>query len=196
MKNHKLMAMLLSGAVVAALTSSPQMALAGSEGMHGTPPAGSTSDYVLGPDDKVHINVYGEDKLTGDYAVTSAGQIAFPLIGNVNAAGRTLGTVEQDIRQRLGAGYLKDPRVAIEVGTFRSLYILGEVNKPGEYPYRTNLTLEQAVATAGGYTYRANRKRIAIRHVGEKDDTPIKLNGKEMLELQPGDTVRVTERFF
>ncbi|HZU62889.1 MAG TPA: polysaccharide biosynthesis/export family protein [Novosphingobium sp.] len=152
--------------------------------------------YVLGADDKVHINVFGEEKLTGDYTVTSEGIISFPLIGSVPAAGRSLGDVQEEIRRRLADGYLLDPRVAIEVGTFRSLYILGEVNKPGEYPYRTNVTLEQVVATAGGYTYRANRRQVLLRHLGEEKDEKLKLGEAMALHLQPGDTVRVPERFF
>ncbi|HWU03910.1 MAG TPA: polysaccharide biosynthesis/export family protein [Novosphingobium sp.] len=154
-----------------------------------------TSDYRLGPDDKVHITVYGEDKLTGDYNVTSNGSVSFPLIGNVNAAGRTLGDVQEEIRQRLAAGYLKDPRVAIEVGNFRSFYVLGEVNKPGEYPYRTNLTLDQAVATAGGYSYRANKRKIALHHSGGQEEQ-VALGKNGTINLQPGDTVRIPERFF
>ena len=159
------------------------------------PAATQNSDYRLGPDDKVHITVYGEDRLTGDYNVTSNGMVSFPLIGNINAAGRSLGQVQEDIRQRLAAGYLKDPRVAIEVGNFRSFYVLGEVNKPGEYPYRTNLTLDQAVATAGGYSYRANRKKIILHHSGNSEEA-VSLGKLQTISLQPGDTIRIPERFF
>jgi polysaccharide biosynthesis/export protein len=159
------------------------------------PAATQNSDYRLGADDKVHITVYGEDRLTGDYNVTSNGVVSFPLIGNVKAAGRSLGEVQEEIRQRLAAGYLKDPRVAIEVGNFRSFYVLGEVNKPGEYPYRTNLTLDQAVATAGGYSYRANRKKIILHHSGSSEEA-VSLGKADSISLQPGDTVRILERFF
>lgn len=159
------------------------------------PAALQNSDYRLGPDDKVHITVYGEDRLTGDYTVTSEGVVSFPLIGNVSAAGRSLGDVQEEIRRRLAAGYLKDPRVAIEVGNFRSFYVLGEVNKPGEYPYRTNLTLDQAVATAGGYSYRASHKKIILHHSGG-EEKQVSLGKMETLSLQPGDTIRIPERFF
>ena len=153
-------------------------------------------EYVLGADDKVHITVFGEEHLSGDYGVTSGGVISFPLVGNVPAAGRSLNAVQDDIRGRLARGYLKDPRVAIEVATFRSLYVLGEVNKPGEYPFRTNLTLDQAVATAGGFTYRAARRKIFIRHVGQAADVRVSSGGDDVVHLQPGDTVRIGERFF
>lgn len=156
----------------------------------------SDPEYVLGPDDKVHITVFGEDHLTGDYSVTSGGVISFPLVGNIPAAGHNLNDVQEEIRQRLASGYLKDPKVAIEVATLRSLYVLGEVNKPGEYPYRTNLTLEQAVATAGGFTYRANKRKIRIRHVGKPGTEIVSTSGDQVVVLQPGDTVSVGERFF
>jgi polysaccharide export outer membrane protein len=156
----------------------------------------SDPEYVLGADDKVHITVFGEDHLTGDYSVTSGGVISFPLIGNIPAAGRNLNAVQEDIRGRLASGYLRDPKVALEVSTFRSLYVLGEVNKPGEYPFRTNLTLEQAVAAAGGFTYRANKGKIYLRHVGQQTPTRVSVSMDKVVVLQPGDTVSVGERFF
>jgi len=156
----------------------------------------SDPEYVLGADDKVHITVFGEDHLTGDYTVTSGGVISFPLIGNIPAAGRNLNTVQEEIRSKLATGYLRDPKVALEVATFRSLYVLGEVNKPGEYPFRTNLTLEQAVAAAGGFTYRANKNKIYVRHVGDRTPSKVSVNKDQVIVLQPGDTVSVAERFF
>lgn len=156
----------------------------------------SDPEYVLGADDKVHITVFGEDHLTGDYSVTSGGVISFPLIGNIPAAGRNLSAVQEDIRSKLATGYLRDPKVALEVSTFRSLYVLGEVNKPGEYPFRTNLTLEQAVATAGGFTYRANKKKIFVRHPGQQTGVKVGVDEGSVVMLQPGDTISVGERFF
>jgi polysaccharide export outer membrane protein len=153
-------------------------------------------DYQLGSADKLRITVFGEDGMTGEYAVTSNGMISFPLIGEVDAVGHTLGQVRDEIRSRLAAGYLRDPRVAIEVVDFRTFYILGEVNKPGEYPYRANLTLDQAVATAGGFTYRAARHRIMLRHPGERLDSKLALEKDHVIPVAPGDTVRVLERFF
>jgi polysaccharide export outer membrane protein len=186
---HWLRIILATTCLVAGLAAAPALQAAPAA------PATQNSDYRLGADDKVHITVYGEDRLTGDYTVTSNGVVSFPLIGNVNAAGRSLGEVQDDIRQRLAAGYIKDPRVAIEVGNFRSFYVLGEVNKPGEYPYRTNLTLDQAVATAGGYSYRANRKKIILHHSGNTEEA-VSLGKTQTISLQPGDTVRIPERFF
>jgi len=152
--------------------------------------------YALGSGDKLRITVFGEEKLTGEYAVSSTGMVSFPLIGDVPVTGRSLTDVQDIIRERLAAGYLNDPRVAIEVLEYRTFYILGEVNKPGEYPYRTNLTLEQAVATAGGYTYRANRKRFVIAHGNGAPETSLRRNEVSQIKIEPGDTVRILERFF
>lgn len=154
------------------------------------------TDYKLGSGDKLRITVFGEAGLTGEYAVTSNGSISFPLIGSVQAANQTLTQVEDTIRTRLEGGYIKDPRVAVEVLEYRTFYILGEVNKPGEYPYRSSLTVEQAVATAGGYTYRANRKEFAITHPGDSRDAKALFKDSGQLRIQPGDTIRIKERFF
>lgn len=86
--------------------------------------------------------------------------------------------------------------MAVEIVDFRNFYVLGEVNKPGEYPYRPNLSLEQAIATAGGFTYRASQKKIMVRHNSEDSYHPVKADANTPLQLQPGDTVKVGERFF
>ncbi|WP_162527230.1 polysaccharide biosynthesis/export family protein [Sphingomonas solaris] len=161
------------------------------------PITATNGDYILGAGDKLRITVFGEADLTGEYNIGGGGSIAFPLIGDIAARGRTPTEIQDTIRTRLGAGYIKDPRVAVEVLEYRTFYILGEVNKPGEYPYRTNLTLEQAVATAGGYTYRANRKRFAITHPnGAGQELRPTFKSSLGLQVQPGDTIRILERFF
>lgn len=154
------------------------------------------SDYRFGAGDRLRITVYGETSLTGEYAVTSGGLISFPLIGDVVAGNRTRSEIQTTIHDRLAAGYLHDPRVAVEIVDFRNFYVLGEVNKPGEYPYRPNLSLEQAIATAGGFTYRASQKKIMVRHNSEDSYHPVKADANTPLQLQPGDTVKVGERFF
>ncbi|MEH3038224.1 MAG: polysaccharide export protein [Sphingomonas adhaesiva] len=160
-----------------------------------TPARAGATDYTLGAGDKLRITVFNEPGLTGEYTVSSTGMVSFPLIGDVAAARQTLVDVQEAIRSRLAAGYLKDPRVAVEVLEYRTFYILGEVNKPGEYPFRNNLTLEQAVATAGGYSYRANRKKFAIAH-GDGDEVKLQFKESGQLRVQPGDTIRILERFF
>jgi polysaccharide export outer membrane protein len=153
-------------------------------------------DYRFGPGDRLRITVYGETGLTGEYAITSGGFVSFPLIGDVVASNRTRAEIQTVIHDRLASGYLLDPRVAVEVVDFRNYYVLGEVSKPGEYPYRPNLTLEQAIAAAGGFTYRASQKNIRVRHNDQGEYRLIPKDGDAPLALQPGDTVKVGERFF
>ena len=151
--------------------------------------------FSLGPGDRLRITVFGEQKLSGDYNVSNTGQIAFPLIGNVAASGRTLEEVQDAMRDKLASGYLQDPRVSVEVLNYRPFYIMGEVMKPGEYPYVAGLTLEQAIAKAGGYTYRAKRSRIFIKPAAHASEQSTTYRDKTIL-VQPGDTIRVPERFF
>lgn len=160
-----------------------------------TPTAGQSSAFSLGPGDRVRITVFGEQKLSGDYNVSNTGEIAFPLVGNLAASGRTLEQVQGALRDKLAGGYLQDPRVSVEVVNYRPFYIMGEVMKPGEYPYVAGLTLEQAIAKAGGYTYRAKRSRILIKGATDASEQSTTYRDKTIL-VQPGDTIRVPERFF
>lgn len=150
--------------------------------------------YQLGAGDKVHITVFGEEALTADYEVTATGAVAFPLIGEVPAIGLTPEQLSAAITQRLQQGYLRNPRVTTAMLTYRPFFILGEVNNPGSYPFSANLNVMSAVATAGGYTYRANRRRVFIRRMGETEEHPYEINSG--VSIQPGDTVRIGERFF
>jgi protein involved in polysaccharide export with SLBB domain len=163
-----------------------------------TPQSSSQPDeglnYRLGPDDKIRVITFDEPQLTGEFFVNSSGNISLPLIGDVPAKGRTVGEVRADIENMLRQGYIKNPSVSVEVLTFRPFYILGEVNKPGEYPYTNGLTVQNAVATAGGYTYRANEKYIFIKH--ENDTEEIKTTVEASTAVHPGDTLRVGERYF
>jgi protein involved in polysaccharide export with SLBB domain len=152
------------------------------------------TEYRLGAADKVRITVYGEPTLTGEYSVTSGGFISFPLIGEVNATNRTLAEVQKEISIKLADGFIKDPSVSAEVLTFRPYYVLGEVNRPGLYPYSSGLTVLKAVATAGGFTYRANQKRVFITRGDKPEEHEYKL-AQETL-VAPGDTIRITERHF
>lgn len=154
----------------------------------------ATRDYRLGPADKVRITVYGEETLTGEYSVTGSGSISFPLIGEVRATDRTLAQVREEIRAKLSDGYLREPRVSAEVLTFRPFYILGEVNRPGQYPYTDGLTVPKAVATAGGFTYRANKKKVYIKRGDQPAEEAQKLTAETM--VAPGDIIRIGERLF
>ena len=158
------------------------------------PPSTAASEYRLGAGDKLRVQVFGEDSLGGEFSVSGSGSVALPLIGVVQAQGLTAPELQARIVLALKGGYLKDPRVGVEVLTYRPFYILGEVGKPGEYPYSNGLTVLNAVARAEGFTYRANTRRVMIKHLGElgeheqvmTTDTPV----------EPGDTIRIKERFF
>lgn len=151
-------------------------------------------DYVLGPGDKVRVLVFGEATLSGEFIVAGSGRVSFPLIGEVAAAGLTVQKFRTEVDHQLRQGYLREPRVSVEVLTYRPFYILGEVNKPGEYPYTSGLNVLNAVATAGGFTYRAQTKRVLIRRAKEAAEQPYPLAADT--RVSPGDTIRVPERLF
>ena len=149
---------------------------------------------MLGPGDKLRITVFEEEDLSGEFGVAGNGDISFPLIGDVVAAGRTVQQVQNTIAARLRDGYVKDPRVSAEVLTFRPFFILGEIAKPGEYPYMDAMTVLNAIATAGGFTYRANHSVVFIKGIRDTTEHKVRLTGG--LILAPGDTVRIGARLF
>ena len=151
-------------------------------------------DYRLGAADKVRVLVYNEPNLSGEFSVNSGGYLALPLIGDVLAVNRTTTEIRQEIEKRLSDGYLREPQVSIDVLQFRPFYILGEVNKPGDYPYSAGLTVLKAVATANGFTYRADQKHVFLKHPGEAAERKYSVTSD--LPLQPGDTIRIAERYF
>lgn len=157
-------------------------------------PAYIGSEYRLGPGDKVRLIVFGEESLSGQFVVSGNGKVSLPLVGDVDAASLTVGEFQEEVVAALRQGYLKEPRVSAEVLTYRPFYILGEVNKPGEYPYSSGLTVLNAVATAGGFTYRAQTKRVYIRRHSETNEKPYDLQSET--PVSPGDTIRIGERFF
>lgn len=161
-------------------------------------PAGAAApgltDYRLGPGDKIRLTVYDEQGLTGEYIVSAHGTISVPLIGDFPANGETISDLREALAARLAKGILNDPKVAAEVVEYRPFYILGEVNKPGQYPYSVGLTVYSAVATAQGFTYRANTRNVLVTHAGETTETRLRISAAT--RIMPGDTVRVLERFF
>lgn len=183
-------------AAMAALAMQPSLSADGTATpvAESAPPTAVSAPYVLGVADKIRVVVFEEASLSGLFSVGSNGDIAFPLVGPVKAAGLSPDQLEHAIAVLLSNGYMKDPRVNVEVLTFRPYYILGEVTKPGEYPFSSGLTVLKAVATAGGFSYRANEKRVFIKKVGEAGEHAERLTTDTPLE--PGDTIRITERFF
>jgi protein involved in polysaccharide export with SLBB domain len=208
---HRLIGILACAAILAAFCisgASAQTASAlgvpsGSAASAGsTPPSASRQevpgDYHLGPTDKIRVVVYGEDALNtpplGEYIVGADGMVSLPLVGDVKAGGLTVDEFRDKVVQAYRNGYLKDPKIAVEVETARPFYILGEVKLPGQYPYQNGMTILNAVATAGGFTYRAVTDKVFIKHAAETDEHEYDLDSTT--ELLPGDTVRIEERWF
>lgn len=150
--------------------------------------------YTLGSGDQLRIIVFGEENLSGEFFVDGAGMVSLPLVGEVPAAGKTVAEFRSVLEERLADGYLNDPRVSAEVLNYRPFYILGEVEESGEYPYTDGLTVMNAVARAGGFTYRANTRVVFIKRADTNAEVEVPLNAT--LRVMPGDTIRIAERFF
>jgi protein involved in polysaccharide export with SLBB domain len=179
--------------VTAALAQAATTTTGPSSGAGAT--AAASDSYHLGAGDKLRVIVFGEASLSGEFIVPGgAGTIAFPLVGDVKASGLSVPELQAEISDKLRDGYLKDPRVSIEVLTYRPYYILGEVAKPGQYSYTNGLTVLNAVATANGFTYRANTHKVYIKRSNSTHEVELDLKSTTMVE--PGDTIRVAERFF
>jgi protein involved in polysaccharide export with SLBB domain len=150
---------------------------------------------LLQPGEKIHITVYGEEALTGDYDISPSGYVTMPLIGAIKAAGRSQSEFAKDVANRFSrGGFLQDPHVTVAVVQFKPFYVLGEATTPGEYPFRSGLNVHSAVAMAGGFTYRASRSYVLIRHVG--DEVWREYSLAEPVPIAPGDLIRVPERYF
>ncbi len=203
MKNFLVSLLCLALMPVTTATAAQQVSPAQPTSQNGTLPpvpagvpvlAKVDSDYRLGVADKVRVIVFDEPSLSGEFLVNANGSLSLPLIGDIPAVGSTASVITGAIKKRLSDGFLRDPQVSIDVLTYRPYYILGEVNKPGEYPYSSGLTVLNAVATAEGFTYRANKKKVNVKHAGEAEESKQKLTPD--LQVRPGDTIRIQERLF
>ncbi|MGH6734456.1 MAG: polysaccharide biosynthesis/export family protein [Methyloceanibacter sp.] len=150
--------------------------------------------YTLDSGDKVRIIVFGQDNLSRVYSVDGSGRVAMPLIGAVSARGLTTFELASEIAADLKQKYIKDPKVTVEVETYRPFFILGEVNKPGQYAYVNAMSVEAAVAIAEGYTERAKQRfvRLTRRFGGVMSTVMVPTD----YPVQPGDTIYVLERIF
>jgi polysaccharide biosynthesis/export protein len=157
-------------------------------------PAGSDVAYRLDAGDRLRVVVYGQEGLTNTYAIDAGGSITMPLIGAVPARGRTPAGLAAEISGRLRRGYIRDPSVAVEIEGYRPFFILGEVAAPGQYPYVPNMSVESAVAIAGGFSPRAQRDHVTLTHSDNSGSTRIVV--PLGTALGPGDTVLVGERWF
>jgi polysaccharide export outer membrane protein len=152
------------------------------------------ASYKLDAGDRLRVIVFGEMDLGGEYEVDGSGFVRLPLIGQLPAVGLAVNEFENSMKAALEKGYLRDARVSVEVINYRPFYILGQVNKPGEYPYVNGMTVLSAVALAGGYTYRANETNVYIRRRGADEQRLAPAD--QVTRVQPGDIITVRERFF
>ena len=183
------------GALRASFAASPRRTYAPAPAVYATPIAVAyDAAYRLDAGDRLRIVIYGQEGLTNTYAIDAAGSITMPLIGSVPARGRTPAGLAAEIAAKLRAGFIREPSVAVEIEAYRPFFILGEVAAPGQYPYVPNMTVESAVAIAGGFSPRARRDRVTVTH------TDASGTGRYVVppgtSLSPGDTVLVGERWF
>ncbi len=150
--------------------------------------------YTLDSGDRLRIVVFGQDGLTNSYFVDAGGNIDMPLIGSVPARGVTTNQLAGRIADKLRQGYVREPHVAVEIEAYRPFFILGEVTQPGQYPYVANMSVETAVAIAGGFTPRAFRKTVTISR--PLNGLVTRMTVPVTFPLRPGDTVNVQERWF
>jgi protein involved in polysaccharide export with SLBB domain len=152
-------------------------------------------EYKLGPGDKLRVTVFNEQQLSGEFLIANNGAVAVPLVGEIKAGGLTPSEFQVAVEQQLASsGLVKQPKVSADVISYRPFYILGEVTNPGQYPYAIGLTVTKAVATAGGFTYRANNKVIYVTREGATAEVPVSVTAASL--IGPGDTIRIAERSF
>ena len=164
------------------------------QGQTPAPHRAATEAYRLGSGDEIRVTVFGHKDLSGDFTVDGSGIVALPLVGNVQAGGLALRDFERNIIKALKPDYLKNPRVSAEVLNYRPFYIIGEVKKPGSYPFVNGMSVVNAVALAGGYTYRARENRLLIIRATDRSRT--KKPANHDTAVLPGDVIEVPERFF
>jgi len=156
--------------------------------------AESASGYQLGPRDRISVTVFNHPDLSGEYVLDGEGRFSMPLIGVVDAGGKTPVELEDILVNRFKPDYLVNPRISIEVRNYRPYYLIGEVQNTGSFPYVAGITYLTAIAMAGGYTYRAKKDVVYVIRGNDPDQEEIKLDANE--KVQPGDIIRVAERIF
>jgi protein involved in polysaccharide export with SLBB domain len=160
----------------------------------GYAPMPRNQPYTLDSGDRLRVVVFGQDGLSNSYVVDASGHIAMPLIGSVEARGATTDELSNRIADKLRQGFVKEPHVAVEIEAYRPFFILGEVTQPGQYPYVADMTVETAVAIAGGFGPRAYRKTVSVTRM--MNGQQVRLTVPASFPLRPGDTVNVGERWF
>lgn len=155
--------------------------------------SGAQRIYHLGVGDKLKVSVFGEDNLSGQFEVNAVGQISMPLIGEMPAKGLAIHEFRESIARRLSDGYLKNPKVNVEMTNYRPIFVQGEVKNAGQFEFKNGLSLRDAIAMAGGYTYRAQQTYLYIGREGEPE-LAVRTPGD--IPVLPGDNIRIPERFF
>lgn len=158
------------------------------------PQVGTVQASAIAGGDKLKVTTFGEDRFSGEFTVHGDGKITFPLFGEIQASGLTPGQLADTIAGRLAPDYLREPRVTAEVISFRPVYVLGEVARPGQYAYVEGMTMYALVAQAGGFSYRANHKYAYVRRANEQAENRVIVESSTA--VLPGDTIRVPQRIF
>lgn len=150
--------------------------------------------YVLRPNDQIRVQIYNEPTISGDYKIDGSGAVSIPLAGRLRAAGLTAAQLERSIVRHVDGSILKDPHVNVQVTTYGPFFVRGEVKQPGQFQYAPGLTIGDAVAMAGGYTYRANETAAFVRPSGGTQEVLRPLTAD--IPVSPGDNIRIPERYF
>jgi polysaccharide biosynthesis/export protein len=182
-----LLAVLLAAAPIAACTSmGPTPQRLGQTGVDRV--------FRLGTGDRLKVTVFGEEELSADVDVDAAGSVTLPLVGVVAAKGQTLEQFTASLGTRLADGFLKNPKIGVQVINYRPIYVQGEVRQGGEFAYKLGLKVADAVALAGGYSYRADQTYVQLRREGDTQQRAVLLEGDVV--VLPGDNLLIPERFF
>ena len=154
----------------------------------------ATGIPLLQTGEKIKVTVFGENNLSGDYVIDPGGFVSLPLAGTIKASGKTKLVLERELAKKFRGEFLRDPKVTVEVVEFRPFYVLGEVAKPGEYPYRGGINVMSAIAVAGGQTYRASNSTVIVQRAGETTTRELSLSASVL--IYPGDLIQVPQRYF
>ena len=185
--------LVMLGACSAQTANAPlSEAVAGSSNLGARPE--TSRIHRLGIGDKVKVTVFGETDLSGQYEIGATGALSLPLIGEIPAKGAGVNELRDAIAARLRVGYLKDPKVSVEILTYRPFYVHGEVKSGGEIAFKNGVTIRDAIAIAGGYTYRANHDYVLL--IAEGTSREVRVALPSTYGVMPGDNIRVPERFF
>ena len=150
--------------------------------------------YRLSSGDRLRVIVFGQENLTNSFNVDGAGNVAMPLIGSVHVQNLTTAEVATTLEARLRGGYLREPKVSVEVEAFRPFFVLGEVGSSGQYPFVNGMTAQTAIAIAGGFSPRGDQSGIDLTRTIDGRATTASV--PMTFPIRPGDTVTVRERFF